>query len=633
MSAKRVERLQGTDGVRRPVGRAADFRNGPLDAFLTHGVMTEEFFELYCYAHVRGLIEDGKMAEGDDVLIGWDSRDTGGFYTERAVDGIAKAGGRPLVLGALPTPGVAMALACMEAATAFMITASHNPKDQNGIKIFLGPHGAKFMPDDDLRLTKRIYQTACETVRRAERKFEPFDGGKSERRRFIDFHAEPENTWLPPGDTLFARTVLVADPAHGALAGIAAGVLSQLGFARVIEVAEEQNGEVNRDSGVAFLEGMREIAAAEFDCGAGISRHQLVAKMFAEGRAMCANPAEKDLLLMGATFDADGDRFFLLVYDPVADGLHILSGDESLALQAEFLIKTAPGKYRGSLFAYTVESDIAVARHAEQLGFKAEVMAVGDKWILKKAMGNPDAFGLGGEETGHSIHAGVISVACQTQKRVFAGNGLKGAINTLVAVHRLAEGKTRAELLTLCQNPFEPGYKHSAYAYYVKKELFHRGSKVWKGVEDIIFGTFAKASDATLNARPSIILDEPDMLYIKLTREGGGQVGAVFVRNSGTEDKISVNVRGEKELEPLLAEISAEAVAYLMEKMKDRAHPMAAAERLILEQLFRGEPVLRDFFPAIDFDRLIYEMEIKQKIIMRKGPHLSLTLLGRKIVE
>jgi len=630
VSGGNIPRLQGTDGVRRPVLPAKDAHAAPLEAFLEHGVMTEEFFELYCYAHVRGLIGDGRMEEGDEVLIGWDSRDTRGFYTSRAVTGIAKAGGMPVLLGIMPTPGVAISLVCLEASTAFMITASHNPKDQNGIKIFMGPGAAKFMPDDDEKLTRRIFETDYAALSAADIKFSPFDAAADERKRFINFHMDPRNTWLPPGDMCFANTALVVDAAHGALAGLAAMVFSQLAFGRVIEVAGEQNGDVNKNSGVAYLEGIREIKGDVFDRGSGISSHQLVKKMFAEGRAMKA--AAQETALMGVSFDADGDRFYPLFYEAKKDAVHVLSGDESLALQAEFLMKTDPDRYRGSAFAYTVESDINVARHAEKLGFKPHVMAVGDKWILAHAQRAPLSFGIGGEETGHSIHEGIIPVSCRDEKRIFAGNGLKGAINTLIAAHRLTEGMNATQAATALARPFEPGFKQSLYAYYIDKSLFARESEAWKETETVIREAFAQSAPSGYSLEPELIADEPDMLYIKIIRSGEGQAGSVFVRNSGTEDKIGVNVRGARGMENFLGEIGGRAIFRLMKTMKNSANPMALAEARLLATLAENEQPDKGSFAGIDFDRLVYEMEMKQKLIGGSGGMLVLTPLGRGII-
>ena len=86
--------------------------------------------------------------------------------------------------------------------------------------------------------------------------------------------------------------------------------------------------------------------------------------------------------VVGAIFDADADRFFMLEYDPFKDLLWVLSGDETAILQAQHLSTRFPKKYKGSLYVNTVESDLNAAKAAEKMGFKPEVTAVGDKWIF-----------------------------------------------------------------------------------------------------------------------------------------------------------------------------------------------------------------------------------------------------------
>ena len=138
-----IDRLQGTDGIRRPVLLSTDPRvEGltPLEAFLDQGVITEQFMELYTFAYVSLLDEPGEIG------IGWDPRDPGGAFTDAAVRGIAKAGGSPAVLGVCPTPGVALFHVWCGLKASFMVTASHNFRDQNGIKIFRGPTRSQALP-------------------------------------------------------------------------------------------------------------------------------------------------------------------------------------------------------------------------------------------------------------------------------------------------------------------------------------------------------------------------------------------------------------------------------------------------------------------------------------------------------
>ena len=148
-----MDRLQGTDGIRRRV--VPSTTEGlqdltPQDAFLQQGVITETFLELYAYAYVSGL---GGTPE---VVVGWDPRDPDGLYTGAVVSGVRKAGASALVVGIFPTPGVALYQMWCGADAALMVTASHNFRDQNGVKIFHGPNALKLFPDEDRVLTGRV---------------------------------------------------------------------------------------------------------------------------------------------------------------------------------------------------------------------------------------------------------------------------------------------------------------------------------------------------------------------------------------------------------------------------------------------------------------------------------------------
>ncbi|MHC4491336.1 MAG: hypothetical protein ACYTDU_06905, partial [Planctomycetota bacterium] len=207
------ERIQGTDGIRRQVALASAPRLlglTPQGAFLQEGLITDEFVELYSYAYVSGLDRPG------EIVIGWDPRDPAGDFTGAAVRGIRKAGADAVVLGICPTPGVALYLVWRGAAAAFMVTASHNFRDQNGIKIFRGGHALKLFPEDDRALTRRVLALdyAREVVPRAETGGR-IDAGEEAGDVFRRFHLDPRNSWLTDGDTL-GDFPLVVDAANGA---------------------------------------------------------------------------------------------------------------------------------------------------------------------------------------------------------------------------------------------------------------------------------------------------------------------------------------------------------------------------------------------------------------------------------
>jgi phosphomannomutase len=623
-------KIQGTDGIRAAVSPASRYNGDPLSVFLDNGVMTEEFFELYCYSHVSGLIERGEMDEGDEVLIGWDSRDVDGFYTSRAVSGISKAGGRPGVLGAIPTPGVALSLFARDAAAAFMITASHNPYDQNGIKIFKAPDAMKMLTDDDDLLSKKVAEINYRDVAKAEKKYDETDLVGFGEKLFRDFHLDTANSWIADKG-LFADSIIVLDTANGATANIAPEIFRHLGYAEIIQTAGEQNGRINEDSGVALLEGIKEISGERFATGAGLSGHMGVKALFSTAAKFKDELQSGEKRLFCVVFDGDGDRFFLLYFNPATVSVIVLSGDECAALMAEYLIKSQADRYRGSLFVHSVESDINVSRHAQGLGFKPVITAVGDKWVLKETRGSRE-FGIGCEETGHSIHGGYTLDRNGKESVFFAGNGVKGAINTLVAISELGRDLDNDRFTAMVREPFEPGFKRTAYSYYVNKQLFRRNSTVWAGVMEKIASAFGRHAPSGLELAEEPMDTEPDMLYLALRDETGSIAGSIFVRNSGTEDKIGISLRGPQSLESTLVKVSDEAVLFLMREMKAKGNPMAKAEGEVLKNIRDGLEVGEIERDGVNFHRLITEMEIKQKLITRGGAGYKLTGLGERYI-
>ncbi len=597
-----VERLQGTDGVRRPVALSSDSRvKGltPLLAFLERGLLTEQFFELYAYAYVSGLEERG------EIVIGWDPRDPEGIYTGAAVAGIRKAGATAVIAGVCPTPGVALTQVWRGAPAALMVTASHNFRDQNGIKIFQGPQALKLLPEDDRALTRRIL--ALDYARDVARK--PLAGGLVEAQDIAldvvrSFHLDPRNSWLAPGEKLGEFPLLV-DAANGALSGVAASLLRELHGGPVVEVnGDARSGLVNHKSGVADLEGTKEIAPGD----RRFLEHSAVQELFARGGS-------------AAVFDADGDRFYRLDHDPASGTILVLSGDETALHQARHL--KAKARCRpGALYVNTVESDLNAARAAEDLGFRAVLTAVGDKWVLQRAALDPDRWGIGSEETGHSISRGVLRRRDGSEVPFFAGNGLKSAINTYVA--------TRGHAPRAAQHPFPPGFKRTFYVYYTKKEALAEGSAVFRGVAEVIGKACALGP---MVEEPHA--EEPDMLYLAARDGQGRQRAGIFVRNSGTEDKTGVNVRGTMEDAAALTAAGEAARLFLARAMKDWNHPMAAAERGVLEAL-AGGPLPAEKLPipmGVHRGRLLEEMAKKEKVVRATERGYERTEFGARILE
>ncbi|MBT5551066.1 MAG: hypothetical protein HOJ79_11395 [Nitrospina sp.] len=674
------DRIQGTDGIRREIKLAKESEcrgSTPLKIFLEKGWITEEFMELYVYCWVKKQLKiKSTSSKKSTFTIGWDPRDPSGVFTEAVVRGVRKAGGEAQVLGVVPTPLVPLFMLHEGVEGGIMVTASHNPKDQNGIKLFLPFHGMKPLPSDDADLTQDLLKQSFSVLNKLRLKGKRTDCRQKALELFRHFSLTPENSWIESPKTL-KDLILVVDPAFGALKEIAAPIFREAGVGKVIEINAGKNGAVNLRSGVAELEGCPRITADMILKPAGLFHsHKAIVKLFELGRAHRKSTELGKKRVAGAIFDADGDRFFCLQYDPFQDTLWVLSGDETAILQAQHLVSRFPEKYCGSLYIHTVESDLNASASAKAMGLTPLLTAVGDKWILLKirlamleqklsqaklspkqqkdlknkikplktdgvtrvstlqsleetisinyatTKINSEVLAVGSEETGHNITTAFLTLPNQKKIPIHSGNGLKSALNTFAASEQLATTLSPKSYIQSVRQPFLPGFKSTLYAYYIQQERFCKDSQVWRKVKRLLLQT-TKQSGYTPRTRN--FPDDPDMLYISLAE---GKAG-IFVRNSGTENKISVNLRGRKSDATKLKKIGLEILKLLFSQMKDPENLFYKMELYVLSQI-ASRPVLDEELEIMNQykSRLISEMR-KQNLIQLSQKGNSLTPLGK----
>lgn len=658
-------RIQGTDGIRRETILASSKELeglSPQQVFLERGLITEELMELYTYAHAQNLLEKGEAQAGSDFVIGWDPRDVAGDFNQAAVRGIRKAGCRALVLGIAPTPLAQMFIAHKKAAGGFMITASHNPPDQNGVKTFMAYRGMKLLPENDIALTRSILSLNYEDIARKPLVGKTVDCRNQALKLFTRFSLHPDNSWSE--NVSYGNIILVVDPANGSLTEIAAEIFRKAGFGKVTEVNGKLNGDVNLKSGVGDLEGRSIIPAAMITRGSGLfSRHEAIVKLFQLGRKHKPQIQAGRLRVCGAAFDADGDRFYRLDYHPGKDALLVMSGDQTAWFQTEYLLARHPKRYQGAYCINTVESDLSAGLAIEKLGLKLQLSAVGDKWVLyriaclqaesrigrlfkklkrrrndssaKRTLKKVSAlkiqlktcknsavfdvnrirdidssinslllesgieyadderapFVLGSEETGHCITYGRLDGNPPTA--VFFGNGLKSALNTFSATQFLLRDASVREYFSRLERPFRPGFKETYYVYYINKELFRKNSPVWRQIKKCVM---TEAKLAGFNSSTVNIREDADTLYLALNQGGsvrnqrrpaksGSPENGIFIRNSGTENKISVNLRGGKRNARALKSIGEICLRFLISALKDKTSRHFKLELSILSRV------------------------------------------------
>jgi phosphomannomutase len=357
---------------------------------------------------------------------------------------------------------------------------------------------------------------------------------------------------------------LIIDVAHGAFAPFAREETAGLGL-RANVINDDVTGEnINRESGVAWLEGKGRIAGSEVDAEIAIVR---------EVRSLARESRES---VFGIALDGDGDRAFVLVYDAEADEVRVVDGDRVAFLLARLAQRTQETK--GRVFAGTVESDLALFDAVRRLGIETVITPVGDKWLSARSELSARLL-VGEEPSGHLVLPVDVSVTGGRRRTLFTGNGLVTGLRGAAACLRLK--LTPAE----AAEPFKSGVVRTFYTYFVDRARFHRDSPVWRKDAEIARAALARLKSkgrmpGSSELRPVDFEDDPDMLYLSV-EEGSEVLGAVFARNSGTENKTATYARGRAEYEAPLVAMAQEINGNHDRTMKDESIPEACAARAL----------------------------------------------------
>jgi len=332
------EQFFGTDGVR---GTANMFPMN-ADTVLRIGMATGTLYRRGNHRH--------------RVVIGKDTRLSGYMVEQALTAGFLAAGMDVFLFGPVPTPAVAMLTRSMRADLGVMISASHNPYHDNGIKIF-GPDGYKLSDDQEVEIEKLV--RSPEHIRLAA----PDQIGRAKRiedaqARYIEFVKSSF-----PKDLTLDGLRIVIDCANGAAYQVAPTALWELG-AEVIPVGVEPNGfNINAVCGSTHPE-----------------------KVAAQVRKMRAD--------IGISLDGDADRCIL-----VDEKGNVVDGDQVMALIATSWHKR--GILRGDGLVATIMSNLGLERLMASQKLRLERTRVGDRYVVEAMRSN--GYNVGGEQSGHVV--------------------------------------------------------------------------------------------------------------------------------------------------------------------------------------------------------------------------------------
>ncbi|MFV0294289.1 MAG: phosphoglucosamine mutase [Paracoccus sp. (in: a-proteobacteria)] len=364
-----TRKLFGTDGVR---GRA---NTDPMTAemALRLGAAAGRFFR-----------RDGR--NGHRVVIGKDTRLSGYMLENALTAGLTSTGMNVLLLGPVPTPAVGFLTRSMRADLGIMISASHNPAHDNGIKFF-GPDGFKLSDEAEAGIesivTGQIRPAEPQNIGRAKR----IDDGRG---RYVEY----AKTTFPVGQRLDGLKVVI-DCANGAAYRAAPDVLYELG-ADVVTIGISPDG-LNINDGV------------------GSTHPETAAQAVLDHRA--------DL---GICLDGDADRVML-----IDEKGRVADGDQLMALMAGRWADQ--GKLRGGALVATVMSNLGLERFLDARDLRLERTKVGDRYVVERM--REGGFNLGGEQSGHIVMTDYATT----------GDGLIAGLQFLAAMAET--GRSASELV------------------------------------------------------------------------------------------------------------------------------------------------------------------------------------------
>jgi len=377
-----MKKLFGTDGIR---GVAGQF---PLDLTTVHAV------GLALAHHLAPIAPDLSPR----VIIGQDTRESSGWIAAALTAGLTDGHTMVESAGIITTPAVAFLAHAHGCSAGIVISASHNPWQDNGIKLF-GPDGYKLPDSTELAIEAEIFRHLDNKVGaphldsemwdRAARPAPPVN--EADRLEYIRFLLA-----AVPGLSLDGRTIVI-DCANGAASAIAPELFNQLlgGGGTVIFAHSSPNGRnINENCGALHPE----VVAAEV-----LARHAS----------------------MGITFDGDADRALF-----ADEHGRVVNGDAVLLLAARDLAQR--GLLANDTVVATTMSNMGLEAALKRSNIKMLRAPVGDKYVLEQMLATGAA--LGGEQSGHIIFSG----------RSTTGDGLLTALLLLDIVHR--SGRTLGEL-------------------------------------------------------------------------------------------------------------------------------------------------------------------------------------------
>ena len=475
-------KIPGTDGVRALANQ--NNNNNCFYSFYKEKKLTPNFIKIYINSFIQ-LLDNNE----DKIVIAEDGRE---FFKDNhiksaVIEILEELNIEIIDLKIIPTP-LLVAYSLENKLPAIMITASHNPPEYNGIKLFID--GKKLYP----KTKKGEYQLTYNFFKSKEipflNKFKPLE--KTQLSNSLLKKVFDQVNWENIKKTI-NNTPIYLDFSNGAYSKIGKSILTSKSIRTIDLACSLGEKTINENCGVAILE----------DLPFEVKESNIVSinRLLIDGKKQ-----NKDLFCI--VLDGDGDRAFILKYDAKLKSVFIYNGDTLGYIIAKGFNNKAEGN-----FSLTIESDIALETAIKrELGWQSKTVGVGDRWLIESV--DNSKMHVGCEKSGH-----VIVQNNKFNPPLLSGNGL------LTALLALSFGLSN----------YEFGFNKKITSYNYPLNSFYRGSKNWKNIEKKIL------SFSNFDFKPYLLSYEYNVLIFKILKHNE-EIGLIYMRKSGTEPKIAISI-------------------------------------------------------------------------------------------
>lgn len=515
----------GTDGIRGETSLAVVDEEEAMQMLEEQRTLTPAFMRVL--GEALSHAQPAMPGTGETVVVGWDRRPHNPELVAALTLGLRLTGSRVVHVGECATPTLHHAVLAFGARMGCMITASHNPVSDSGIKVF-DAYGYKSNPELEADISRTLRQLACE-----DREVDRTD---------LEAMVQPDevhDAWAERTHRkmLTARWATLAAEFGGCAAAVDNGRIASPflldtagGFGRTwLADFLTEHGVVTEDvsqTAVVLNEGC---GAGDFSPTQTWSHEEARTSNHALIQRLTAAPAGR---LVGAALDGDGDR--CLFIEATETGFAVVDGD---GMAARLMGAASSSAWR---FAASIESDVALPGHVQSLDSSSSTheTAVGDRWLaytlrpedggLLNAPTMPPRLGV--EDSGHLILPAPHPLEEGTWSLV--GDGAATLCAVLNALDRPAPF------------PFERGWKKRVSIPNTVRERWHNEAEVFEATHTRIVG---RLSERWTKVERRAVPGEPHLLLMHA--EANNKVASIGIRNSGTQAKTSLSIRLSAEVD------------------------------------------------------------------------------------